>query len=148
MEFLLIGLAGWLNQHERAINESMRAENRILREQLGEKRLRLTDEQRRRLPMLGKTLGRKALPEWACVVTPGTIMRWYPTLIAAKWDSSARRGPGRPTLILRLHKLVVRMATESPHWGYDRIEGGIRKLGHRLSPTTVRNILKANGIEP
>ena len=81
---MLICLAGWLNQHERAINEYLRAENRISREQLGKKRLRLTDEQRRRLAMLGKTLGRKALQQWACIVTPDTIMRWYRRLIAAK----------------------------------------------------------------
>ncbi len=101
----------------------MRAENRIFREQLGKKRLWLTDDQRRRLAVLGKTLGRKALQEWGPIVTPDTIMRWY-------------------------RKLVVRMATENPRWGYDRIEGEMRTLGHRLSPTTVRNILKAHGIEP
>ncbi len=148
LEFLLICLAGWLNQHERAINEYLRAENRIFREQLGKKRIRLTDDQRRRLAVLGKTLGRKALQEWGSIVTPDTIMRWYRKLIAMKWDYSARRGPGRPPVILLLRKLVVHMALENPRWGYDRIEGEIRKLGHRLSPTTVRNILRANGIEP
>ncbi len=98
--------------------------------------------------MLGKTLGREALQEWASIVTPDTIMRWYRKLIATRWDYSARRGPGRPPVILLLRKLVVRMAIENPRWGYDRIEGEIRKLGHRLSTTTVRNILRANGIEP
>ena len=77
LEFLLICLAGWLNQRERTINEYLRAKNRILREQLGKKLLRLTDDQRRRLAVLGKTLGRKALQEWASIVTPDTIMRWY-----------------------------------------------------------------------
>ncbi len=148
LEFLLICLAGWLNQRERMINEYLRAENRIFREQLGKKRLGLTDDQRRRLAVLGKTLGRKALQEWGSIVTPDTIMRWYRKLIAMKWDYSARRGPGRPPVILLLRKLVVHMALENPRWGYDRIEGEIRKLGHRLSPTTVRNILRANGIEP
>ncbi len=148
LEFLLICLAGWLNQRERRINEYLRAENRIFREQLGKKRLRLTDDQRRRLAVLGKTLGRTVLQEWGSIVTPDTIMRWYRKLIAMRWDYSARRGPGRPPVILLLRKLVVRMAIENPRWGYDRIEGEIRKLGHRLSPTTVRNILRANGIEP
>ncbi len=148
IEFLLICIAGWMNQRDRMINEYLRAENRIWREQRGKKRLRLTDDQRRRLAVLGKTLGRKLLQEWACIVTPDTIMRWFRKLVAAKWDYSARRGPGRPPTILLLRKLVVRMALENLSWGYDRIEGEIRKLGHRLSPTTVRNILKANGIEP
>ena len=148
LDFLLICLAGWLNQRERAINEFLRAENRILREQLGKKRLRLTDDQRRRLAAIGKALGRRVLQEWASIVTPDTIMRWYRRLIAMKWDYSGKRRPGRPPVILLLRRLVVRMATENPRWGYDRIEGEIRKLGHRVSPTTVRNILRANGIEP
>ena len=54
------------------INEYLRAENRIWREQRGKKRLRLTDDQRRRLAVLGKRLGRKLLQEWACIVTPDT----------------------------------------------------------------------------
>ncbi len=147
-EFLLICIAAWMNQRDRWINEYLRQENRILREQLGKKRIRLTDDQRRRLAVLGKTLGRKLLQEWAGIVTPDTILRWYRKLIAEKWDYSGRRGPGRPPVILLLRRLVVRMALENPLWGYDRIEGEIRKLGHRLSPTTVRNILAANGIEP
>ena len=100
LDFLLICLAGWLNQRERTINEFLRAENRILREQLGKKRLRLTDDQRRRLAALGKALGRKTLQQWASIVTPDTIMRWYHKLIAMKWDFSAKRGPGRPPVIL------------------------------------------------
>ena len=98
--------------------------------------------------MLGKQLGRKLLGEWASIVTPDTILRWHRQLIAAKHDFSDQRGPGRPPVINLLRRLVVRMALENPFWGYDRIEGEIKKLGHRLSPTTVRNILKANGIEP
>ena len=86
--------------------------------------------------------------DWPCVVTPDTILRWYRTLIASKWDYSDRRGPGRPPVIMLLRRLVVRMALENPLWGYDRIEGEIRKLGHRIAPTTIRNILKANGIVP
>ncbi len=147
-EFLLICIAGCMNQRDRRINEYLRTENRILREQLGKKRLRLTDDQRRRLAVIGKTLGRKLLSEWGSIVRPDTIMRWYRKLVAEKWDYSARRGPGRPPVINFLRKLVVRMALENPSWGYDRIEGEVKKLGHRLSPTTVRNILKAKGIEP
>ena len=147
LELILLCLAGVLTEREHVINLYLREENRILREQMG-KRPRLTDGQRRRLAMLGKRLGRKLLGEWASLVTPDTIMRWYRKLVAEKWDYSDRRGPGRPPVILLLRKLVVQMALENPLWGYDRIEGEIRKLGHRLSPTTVRNILKANGIEP
>ena len=144
---MLLCLAGMLTERERLISLYQREEIRILRDQLG-KRPRLNDDQRRRLAVLGKQLGRKVLGEWATLVTPDTIMRWYRRLIAAKHDFSDRRGPGRPPVINLLRKLVVRMALENRFWGYERIEGEIKKLGHRLSPTTVRNILKANGIEP
>ena len=147
LELMLICLAGVLTERDLLINLYQREENRILREQLG-KRPRLNDDQRRRLAVLGKQLGRKLLGEWASIVTPDTILRWHRQLIAATHDFSDRRGPGRPPVINLLGRLVVRMALENPFWGYDRIEGEIKKLGHRLSPTTVRNILKANGIEP
>ncbi len=147
LELMLLCFAGMLTERERAINLYLREENRILREQLG-KRPRLTDDQRIRLAVLGKKLGRKLLGEWASLVTPDTILRWHRRLIAANFDFSNRRKPGRPPVIDLLRRLVARMALENPLWGYDRIEGEIKKLGHQLSPTTVRNILKANGIEP
>jgi putative transposase len=55
---------------------------------LSGKRLRLTDTQRRRLAMKGRALGRKRLNEYATIVTPDTILRWYRQLIAAKYDGS------------------------------------------------------------
>jgi len=44
--------------------------------------------------------------------------------------------------------LVVQMARENPSWGYDRIQGALANLGHKISDQTVGNILKAHGIEP
>ena len=147
LELMLLCLAGVLTERDRQINLYLREENRILREQLS-KRPRLNDDQRRRLAVLGKRLGRQLLGEWASLVTPDTIMRWHRRLIASYHHYSERRGPGRPPVINLLRKLVVRMAIENPFWGYDRIEGEVKKLGHQLSPTTVKNILKANGIKP
>jgi len=86
----------------------------VLREQLGGRRLRLTDAQRRRLAVRGRAIGRKALTEVACIVTPDTILRWYRQLIARKYDGSKRRGPGRPRTAEDIAQLVVRMANESP----------------------------------
>ena len=115
LELLQLCFAGMLTERERAINLYLREENRILREQLG-KRPRLTDDQRVRLAVLGKKLGRKLLSEWASIVTPDTILRWHRRLIAAKFDFSDRRGPGRPPVINLLRRLVVRMALENPLW--------------------------------
>lgn len=65
-----------------------------LDKQLGGRRIRFTDDQRRRLAAKGKLLGRKLLQEYAALVTPDTILRWYRKLIAKKYDGSAQRGPG------------------------------------------------------
>ena len=44
--------------------------------------------------------------------------------------------------------LILRFARENPTWGYDRIQGALANVGYRISDTTVRNVLKAHGIEP
>jgi hypothetical protein len=49
---------------------------RVLREQLGDRRLRFTDSQCRRLATKGKALIRSPLEPLAGLVTPDTILRW------------------------------------------------------------------------
>ena len=61
LQFLLLLLAGWVNRHQEAVIEYLREENCVLREQLGARRVLLNDDQRRRLAVRGKTLGRKLL---------------------------------------------------------------------------------------
>jgi hypothetical protein len=73
-QFLVIVLAGWINQRQQNVIEYLREENRVLCEQLGERRLRFTDDQRRRLAMLAKGLGRKLLAQVATLVTPDTLL--------------------------------------------------------------------------
>ena len=145
---LLLGLAGCVNQHQLQIIDYLIAENRILKQQLGMRKLRLTNDQRRILALKGKQLGRKVLRQVTSIVTPDTILRWHRKLIAMKWDYSSKRDPGRPRIMETIRSLVVRIAVENPRWGYKRIEGVMRTLGHQVSPTTVRNILKESGIEP
>jgi len=74
---LLIALAGWVNRHQLDIIDYLRAENRVLKEHLGGRRLRLTDAQRRRLAAKGHGLGRRVLRDVATLVTPDTILRWH-----------------------------------------------------------------------
>jgi transposase InsO family protein len=40
------------------------------------------------------------------------------------------------------------MANENPAWGYTRIRGGLKHLGHDVARNTVKAILKDHGIEP
>ena len=131
----LTALAGWINRHEQAAIDFLREENRVLLEQFGDRRIRLTDDQRRRLAVAGKAVGREALADLA-------------GLVVAKWDHRSRRGPGRPGVMKEIERLVVRFATENPSWGYRRIEGALANLGHHVARTTVANILRKNGIDP
>src|SRR5262245_29999242 len=116
--FLLIAVAGWMNQRQLHVIEYLREENRVLREQLGNRRLRLTDSQRRRLAAKANALGRKLLADIATIVTPETLLRWHRRLIAQKYDGSGKRGPGRPRTAAEIEQLVVQMAEENRAWGH------------------------------
>ena len=130
---LVVSIAGWLNQQQRDAIDYLREENRVLREQLGNKRLRLNDDQRRRLAAKAKMLGRRILREVATIVTPETLLAWHRKLIAQKYDGTGKRGPGRPRTGGEIEALVVRMAEENRDWGYRRIQGALSNLGHELA---------------
>ena len=130
--------------------EYLIAENQVLRETIGKKRILLTVDQRRRLAVKGKILGRKLLAEVGTIFTPDTILRWHRQLVAQKWDYSGRREqkPGRPRVRQVIVDLVLRLAKENSTWGYDRIQGALANVGYHILDRTVGNILKAHGIEP
>lgn len=146
--FLATAIAGWANQQQQDSIEYLKEENRVLREQLKGKRIRFTDDQRRRLAEKAKSLGRSVLQNVATLVTPETLLAWHRKLIAQKYDGSRRRGPGRPKVMTEIQALIVQMAKENRTWGYTRIQGALSNLGHRVGRGTISNVLKANGIEP
>jgi hypothetical protein len=129
--FVVIALAGWMNQQQQDAIGYLREENRILREQLGGRRLRLNDHQRRRLASKAKRLGRKMLAAVATIVTPETLLAWDRKLIAEKYNGSSRRGLGRPKTLGKIEALVVKLAAENRE-GYRRILGALSNLGHRI----------------
>jgi putative transposase len=98
-------------------------------------------------PAKGHRLGRRVLREVATIVTPDTILRWHRQLIARKWTHERRR-VGRPGILKEIEQLTVRMAKENSRWGYTRIQGALRNLGHQVARSTIANILKGHGIEP
>ena len=132
LKFLLLIWAGWMNRAQQNAIDYLKEENRILREQVGNKRLRLTNAHRRRLAQKATVVGRAALKALACIVTPDTLLRWHRELIAKKYDGSQQRRPGRPRSSREMQALIVRMAKDNPTWGYTRIRGALRNLGHRL----------------
>jgi hypothetical protein len=141
----LVALAGWVNEQQLAVIEYLKEENRVLREQVGRRRLRFTDDQRRRLAAKGQALGRRVLRELGTIVTPDTILRWYRRLVARKYDESGKRPPRRPRVMDALGALAARMALENERWGSTRIVGELAKLGHSVSRSTIRRILKERG---
>ena len=75
--FVVITVAGWMNQKQQHAIDHLREENRVLREQLGKRRLRFTDDQRRRLAAKAKLVGRQLLNDIADIVTPDTLLAWH-----------------------------------------------------------------------
>lgn len=148
LQFLISILAGWVNRGQQDLIEYLQEENRVLREQLGAKRLLFTDVQRRRLAAKARKIGRKGLFEIGTLVTPDTLLRWYRRLIAKKYDGSQARRAGRPKTAAEIERLILRMARDNPRWGYTRIRGALRNLGHEIGRNTIKRILLENGFDP
>ena len=105
--------------------------------------IRLKDEERRKLATIGKQIGGKALGTVAMIVKPDTILRWHAKLVARKFDGSGyRRSRGRASITQEVEALILRGARENRSWRYDRISGALMNLGHRVSDTTVGNVLR------
>jgi hypothetical protein len=75
LQLVLAVLSGWLNEHQSRVVDYPREENRLLKQQLRGQRLRLTDDDRRRLAAKGVLLGRKLLGQVATIVSPDTSLR-------------------------------------------------------------------------
>ena len=146
LQFLVVAVAGWINQQQRDVIDSLQEENRVRREQLGPGRLRFTDA--RRLAAQAKSLGRRVLRDLHTLVTPDTLLRWHRQLIARKYDGRGRRGPGRPRGMDTIRRLIVRMATENREWGDTRIRGALGNLGHQVARGPIANGRKERGLEP
>src|SRR5262245_25501322 len=80
------------------------------------------------------------------LVTPGTVLRWHRHLVTRKWTYPHRTG--RPPVSPEIVALIRRRATENGTWGYKRIQGELRKLGHLVSASTIRRVLKTVGLPP
>jgi len=146
-QLLLMIVTGWLARREREVVAYLIEENRCLRRQLGTRRLRVTDDGRRRLAARAYRVGRRALRDIATIATPDTLLRWHRQLIVRKW-TCGRPSVHRRQVVAEIRRLVIRMAEENPTWGYTRIQGALKNLGHRVGRSTIRRILKAAGVPP
>jgi transposase InsO family protein len=147
LQLLVAVLSAWLHREQTDLIAFLREENRILKDRLSGQRLRFEDCERRRLAELGYRLGRRLLAQVATIVTTETILRWHRELVARKWTYR----PGRGCCVglqAHLRALIIRMATENPTWGYTRIQGALKNLGHCVGRSTIARILRAEGIPP
>ena len=85
-------------------------------------------------------------PRMHRLVTPGTVLRWHRRLVT--WKGTCPHRMGRPPVSAEIAALIERLATENNAWGYKRIQGELLKLGHRVSASTIRRVLKALKIPP
>ncbi len=148
-QLLVLGMAGLMNTEQQRFVEYLQMENKVLKEIIGKKRIILNDNQRKRLGIKAKVLGRKLLHEIGTIFTPDTLLGWYRKLVARKWDYSKRRKKtGRPPICKAHTDQVLRFAKDNPTWGYDRISGALKNLKIVISPTKVKQILRNNGTYP
>jgi transposase len=107
--------------------------------------LRLEPTDRALLAAISRVLPRV---RWSCYfVTPETLLRWHRRLVAGAW-TYPRLGQGRPQLDQVVQQLIIRLATENPRWGYQRIQGELVHLGVRVSATAIRTTLHRHGLDP
>jgi transposase InsO family protein len=82
------------------------------------------------------------------VFKPDTVLKWHRELVRRKWTFKRRRSGGRPPLAAEIQGLIVQLARENPRWGYGKLQGELLKLGHSLSRSTIRDVLKRNQVPP
>ena len=148
--FTVLAIAGWMNRQQQEAISYLRVENEILREKLGQKRIRLNDSQRARLGEAAVKVGRELLAKLGTLFSPETLLRWHRWFIARKYDGSDRRGKRGPVpkKANSIRKLVLEMAEANPSWGYGHIHGELKGLGYDVSWQTVRRVMLDHGLLP
>jgi putative transposase len=143
---LLLVIAGSTQKELARQVRYLKVENEILRSKLPA-RITLTPRERQRLLKYGAKLGR-AIRQLVTIVSPDTFLRWIREDQRAKQKGCKPAKRGRPRTAAQIRELILLMAKEN-NWGYARIVGELRKLGIRsIAKSTVRNILKAAGLDP
>ena len=122
----------------------LRHELRVLRRQI--KRPQLMPADRLIMAAFHRLVSRPAL---GGLVEPETVLGWHRELVRRKWAAFGRwRGVGRARLESNLRELILRIARENPNWGCIRIRGELLKVGHWVSATAIRNLLRREQLSP
>src|SRR5438876_3684373 len=123
----------------------LRHQLRVVRRQV--KRPQLNMANRTIMAALSQRVNRAVLV--GMLVQPETVLGWHRELVRRKWAAFGRRhGPGRPSLDPEIQELILQIARDNPRWGCVRVRGELLKLGHVVSATTIRNLLRRNRVGP
>ncbi|MCP3882406.1 MAG: transposase [Sulfitobacter sp.] len=125
---------------------ALRHQVHVLQRQVDRPRFSPTD--RTILAVLSRAFDRQRLGRVMLIAKPATVIGWHRCLVARHWTQPPRASTGRPRTPAELRRLVLRLDTENPNWGYRRIHGEIHRLGHRIAASTVWTILRDAGREP
>ncbi len=88
------------------------------------------------------------LSQVCLVFTPATLLRWHREIVRRKWTFDNRPKRGRPPVSPACIELIVRLARENPRWGYGKLQGELGKLGHQVSRSAIKRILRRHGLPP
>jgi putative transposase len=91
---------------------------------------------------------RSRLDRYVLLFKPDTVLKWHRELVRRKWAVRRHNPGGRPALPDEVEQLLLQLARENPRWGYGRLQGELRKLGHPLGRSTVRDVLRRHGVPP
>ncbi|MET9788526.1 integrase core domain-containing protein [Streptomyces canus] len=128
---------------------ALRHQITVLARQPGPKRVKFAPEDRAFLAALLAPLPCQVLRRLRLLVRPDTVLRWHHNLVKQRHARICRpKRPGRPRTVRSIRALVLRLARENSGWGYRRIHGELAVLGITVAPSTVWEILKAEGVDP
>lgn len=115
---------------------------------LGKRRLQFTDDQRRRLAAKGKPLRRRAIERFTTIVNTSHDLRWHRRLIAAHHTYPHKSRAVRPGHCEGRPRIDRAHGQGQPGWGDLRIQGELKKVGHRAARTTIAKSLNDHGGPP
>src|SRR5260370_32889802 len=115
--------------HQQEVISYLIEENRVLREQMGNRRLKFNDDQRRRLAAKAKNLERKTLGQVGTIAAPETLLTWHRKLIVGNRAGRPCRTPRRHPTRKEIAAFAVRLAEENSSLGYRRIQGAMANHG-------------------
>jgi putative transposase len=81
------------------------------------------------------------------LVKPETLLAWHRRMVRRRWTYPTASS-GRPPVPDSVQQLIIRLASENPRWGYQRIRGELLRLGCQISASSIRRVLRAHGMDP